>query len=225
MDEFLRIVKDENISGTDAMEEIVVKLMQKNLKGDEKLDGHIGVYDSETQLKGKIYPGNIYIFKYSAEKPTLYSYKGKTVQYYDDMPVVLALQENSNVLSGINLNFCNKGLCTLILNLIQNLDCAFYNGGDSDLFDKGKTVISDKIISALNIPGINIQLYNWLQKLYSNADYSFIFRTYSKANIQNFRMIEPWQWKYIPSLNYHGTLKKDTLDAIQKISGIDKIVI
>jgi len=118
MDEFLRLIKDEDISSSDAMDEIVVKLMQKNMRGDEKTDGHLDAYDSESLLEGKLYNGNIYVFRYKANKPSIYSYKGKDVYYYDDMPTLLLLKETSDTISGINLNFCNKGLCTLILNLI-----------------------------------------------------------------------------------------------------------
>lgn len=36
-------------------------------------------------------------------------------------------------------------------------------------------------------------------------------------------MIEPWQWKMLPNLNYNGTVKKDVLDKIHKITGISTI--
>jgi len=89
----------------------------------------------------------------------------------------------------------------------------------------GKEVVSKKVLSTLNTPDAPQQIYAWLKKIYGNADYTFIFRSYSKNNIEKFRMVEPWQWKYLPSLNYHGTMKKETLEAIQKIAGIDKITI
>ena len=50
--------------------------------------------------------------------------------------------------------------------------------------------------------------------MYAGIDYDVIFRNYSISQIKNIRLIEPWQWKYIPYLNYEGSLKKETLSAI-----------
>jgi len=47
MNEFINDIKHIGISSDEAMEEIVVKLIQKGLKGDEKCDGHLDAYDSE----------------------------------------------------------------------------------------------------------------------------------------------------------------------------------
>jgi len=69
------------------------------------------------------------------------------------MPILLLLGETAANITGINLNFCNKGLRTLILNQIQNIDVNFYNGGDLELYDAGKPVISNNVLSVLNTPG------------------------------------------------------------------------
>ena len=62
-----------------------------------------------------------------------------------------------------------------------------------------------------------------LNRAYSGIDYKFIFRNYAVANIKDIRLIEPWQWKYIPFLNYDSFEKGETLKAIQKIFGFDII--
>jgi len=86
-------------------------------------------YDSETLFNGKLYRGNIYIFKYTAKNPTKYSYKGVDVYFSDSLPVILMIGETSSTIKGINLNFCNKALKTIILNMIINLDEDFYFSG------------------------------------------------------------------------------------------------
>jgi hypothetical protein len=48
---------------------------------------------------------------------------------------------------------------------------------------------------------------------------------YNVSNIKKIRMIEPWQWKTLPNLDYVGNIKKEVLDKIHKITGIAKIKI
>ena len=44
-------------------------------------------------------------------------------------------------------------------------------------------------------------------------------------NIKEIRMIEIWQYKYIPFLKYDGEIKQDVLNTIYQAVGIDKVVI
>ena len=61
----------------------------------------------------------MYIFTYNAKNPTKYSYKGEDIYFADSLPVVLMTGETQSTIRGINLNFCNKALKTLILNILQ----------------------------------------------------------------------------------------------------------
>lgn len=227
MDEFIKTVKEnqENIKYNDAFVEIINKLMQKNLRQQQKLND-IGDYDSETLFDGKLFRGNIYIFQYDSKSLSTYTYNGESVQYSDNLPIVLMTNEGANTIRGINLNMCNKGLTTLLLNMIQNLDEDFYiNGGAERLAYNKSLVISKKVYSFLTMQGTEKAIIEQLSRYCPNVDYSSIFRNYSVDRIKNIRLIEPWQWKYLPFLNYQGSIKKETLDAIHKISGISKIKI
>lgn len=225
MNNFLTYIKNnpENIKSEDALRELINKLMVKNLRQNEKLI-NIDDYDSESLFNGKLYRGNIYIFSYDAKQPTKYSFGNDSVYFTDTLPIVLMLSESKTTIYGINFNFCNKALKTLILNLIRNIDEDFFdNGLDQKLAANKNLVISDKLYKFLIQPNAVSIIKDFLNKFYPNVDYNVIFRNYDISRIKDIRLIEPWQWKYIPFLNYEGTLKKDTLSAIQKISGISAV--
>ena len=226
MDEFYKYIKnnEDNIKSNIAYKEVINNLMQKQLTNSAKFDDYINCYDSETLFNGKLYRGNIYIFEYTANKPITYTYKSETIQFYDSMPIILMTGETKNCIRGINFNFCNKALKTIILNLFQNLDLEFYQGGKAQslAFNK-KLTISEKVYNFLIDPNAEKNIQFYLQQAYENVNYNFLYRNYNISNIKNIRLIEPWQWKYIPFLDYEGSIKKDTLEVIQKITGIDKM--
>ena len=66
---------------------------------------------------------------------------------------------------------------------------------------------------------------NYLKVKYKLQNTALIFRTYNIKRIKQIRFIEPWQWKYIPFVNYKQSVKESVLQIIQHITGIDKIKI
>ena len=219
MDNFINLIKNtQDIKNGVAENTIIRGLMVQNKRQNDKLED-LDSYDSESLFNGKIYRGNMYIFTYNAKNSTKYSYKGEDVYFTDSLPIILMTGETHSTIRGINLNFCNKALKTLILNILTNMDEDFYFGdlAQKQAFNR-QVPISEKVyrfLSANDAEEIN--------RDYPGIDYKLIFRNYAVANIKNIRLIEPWQWKYIPFLNYDSFDKGDTLKAIQKISGIDTI--
>lgn len=224
MDNFINLIKNtRDIKNDDAENAIIKSLMVQNKRQNDKLED-LDSYDSESLFNDKMYRGNMYIFTYSAKNPTKYSYKGEDVYFADSLPVVLMTGETQSTIRGINLNFCNKALKTLILNILTNMDEDFYFGdlAQKQAFNK-QAPISEKVYRFLSSNDAEEKIIEELNRAYSEIDYKFIFRNYAIANIKDIRLIEPWQWKYIPFLNYDSFDKGNTLKAIQKISGIDKI--
>lgn len=223
MDEFIKNIKqNRNITPEIAYNEIIVKLLVKKLRANEKL-GNIGEYDSETLFGGKLFRGNVYIFEYDANTPTVYEYKGKQAKYTDNLPIILMTGEGRNIIRGINLNFCNKALKAIILNLIYNIDTKFYTETAEKLAVNKSMAISKQVYTFLNTNDVEKQIIAYLQQKFPETDFSMLFRNYSVNRIKQIRLVEPWQWKYLPFLTYAGSLKSDTLTAIQKISNIDKV--
>ena len=224
MNQFLDNIKNiRDIKSVDAEEAIIKSLMVQNNRQNEKLED-LDSYDSESLFNGKIYRGNMYIFTYNAKNPTKYTYKGKDVYFSDSMPVVLITNETSTTIRGINLNFCNKALKTLILNILTNMDEEFYFDGLAQKMAFNKIApISEKVYRFLSSNDAEEKIIKELKRDYPDIDYNILFRNYAVTNIKDIRLIEPWQWKYIPFLNYDSFDKGETLKAIQKIFGFDAI--
>ena len=206
-----------------AYNSIIRDLMVNNKRGDDKCND-LDDFDSESSMPGVLIPGSIYIFTYKADKPTVYPVPGeKPIEFYDSVPVVLILRTTNNSVQGINLNLCNSGLRTLILNIFYNLDPDFFELEAYKMAARKQPTLSKKILSFLQ-KGDAVDILNaYLKKMYNINSYAVIFRTYNIQNIKRLRMIEPWQWKMLPNLNYNGTVKKDVLDKIHKITGISTI--
>jgi hypothetical protein len=177
-------------------------------------------------MPGILLPGNIYIFTYKADKPTIYEVPGsKPIEFYDSVPLVLITSNTASTVRGINLNLCNYGLKTLILNTFYNLDPNFFDSEAQGLAAKKQPVLSKNILTFLGKGNAEATLNAYFKKMYNIDSYDIIFRTYNVNNIKKVRMIEPWQWKTLPNLNYAGDIKKEVLEVIHKITGISKIKI
>ena len=52
---------------------------------------------------------------------------------------------------------------------------------------------------------------NYIKVKYKLSNTALIFRTYNINKIQQIRFIEPWQWQYIPFINYKQSVKESAL--------------
>lgn len=206
-----------------AYNEIINNLLIKKLKGQQKLTD-LDSYDSEKNMPSLLIPGNIYVMQYIANADTKYITPDNNILNYSDKePLILILSTNNNIITGINLNLCTYDLKTIILNIFYNIDPDFFEIKAEQMALSNKTVISQKIQALLKTNNITEILQQLFKQLYKINSYKIIFRNYNIQNIKNLHLIEPWQWKYIPFLNYTGTIKKDVLDTIHKITGISTI--
>lgn len=174
----------------------------------------------------KIIPGCIYCFVYKAINPTTYIIDNQKLQYFDKLPILYVIKESPNTITGINLNFCNRDLRVAILNMIYNMDEEFFfnNSDIKNEVDSGKIITSNSINKFLLNDNTCIQQIMYkLNKTYNIPNNPNIFiRTYSKNLIRNIRMLEYWQWKHIPFLNYNASEnKQDVLDTIYKLTHTD----
>ncbi len=226
---FLEHVKNLNKENKERTEDKSYESIFKNLilehkHGDAKSMG-LDEYDSEQYSKLTLIPGHIYIFKYMAKTAQEFEYNNIKFKYFDDYPLLLCLKNTKTQVSGINLNFCNYELKTLILNDVYNIDPEFFNETAYDQAHR-KLLPLSKNITRFFMNNNNLTLFlNRLTNIYKLKTYSYIYRTYNVQNIKYIRFIEPWQWQYIPFLNYKGSIKTNVLQAIQHITGIDKVKI
>ena len=225
VNDFIKNVQNSKHDSAQAFQDIITDLMVRNKKGEEKCKD-LDEFDSESNMPGVLIPGNIYIFTYNAQNPVVYEVPGeKPIEFYDSVPLVLITSNTKTTVRGINLNLCNYGLKTLILNIFYNLDPSFFEGDAQKLAAKKQSVLSQKILTFLAKGNAEATLNAYLKKMYNINSYDIIFRNYNVSNIKKIRMIEPWQWKILPNLDYAGNIKKEVLDKIHKITGISKIKI
>ena len=225
INDFIKNIQNSKHDSAQAFQDIITDLMVRNKKGEEKCKD-LDEFDSESNMPGVLIPGNIYIFTYNAQGPTIYEVPGeKPIEFYDSVPLVLITSNTKTTVRGINLNLCNYGLKTLILNIFYNLDPSFFEGDAQKLATKKQAVLSQKILTFLAKGNAEATLNAYLKKMYNINSYDIIFRNYNVSNIKKIRMIEPWQWKILPNLDYAGNIKKEVLDKIHKITGIAKIKI
>ena len=207
-----------------AYSSIIENLYIKNLWGKEKAMG-IDEYNSEQNTKLTFIPGHIYTFRYNASKPTIYNKDDIHFEYFDSLPILLCTNYNKNIISGINLNFCNYALRTLILNDVYNLDPEFFEHEASIQAHRGLLPISKNITKFFMIKNNQTLFLKRIVEKYHIENYDIIFRTYNSSNIKTIRFIEPWQWQYIPFVNYKYNIKTNILQLIQHITKIDKVKI
>ena len=225
INDFIKNIQNSKHDSAQAFQDIITDLMVRNKKGEEKCKD-LDEFDSESNMPGVLIPGNIYIFTYNAQGPVIYEVAGeKPIEFYDSVPLVLITSNTKTTVRGINLNLCNYGLKTLILNIFYNLDPSFFEGDAQKLATKKQVVLSQKILTFLAKGNAEATLNAYLKKMYNINSYDIIFRNYNVSNIKKIRMIEPWQWKILPNLDYDGNIKKEVLDKIHKITGIAKIKI
>lgn len=225
INDFIKNVQNSKHDSAQAFQDIITDLMVRNKKGEEKCKD-LDEFDSESNMSGVLIPGNIYIFTYNAQNPIVYEVPGeKPIEFYDSVPLVLITSNTKTSVRGINLNLCNYELKTLILNIFYNLDPNFFEGNAQSLAAKKQTVLSQKILAFLAKGNAEATLNAYLKRMYNINSYDIIFRNYNVSNIKKIRMIEPWQWKTLPNLDYAGNIKKEVLDKIHKITGISKIKI
>ena len=220
--EICRKMSEEGINTQDkaAFDSIVETLIKKNRYGNDKITDLDG-YDGE-KLFGNttLYPGCIYIFQYAAKNPILYDDGRDQFYWFDSLPIVLVTGFRNRTVSGINLNMCNMAVKTQIINSLYNLDPQFYKEEAEQMVIKGQKPYSNNVSAIFLDKNKEKAFYDHITRICKLKDTSFIYRTYSISNILNPRMVEVWQYKYIPFLRYTGELKNEILTRIWNISGM-----
>lgn len=214
-----------NPSITNLANEYLIKdLIDKNLSGKSKIKELDGM-DMESKIPGKIIPGMIYSFKYNFDKDFSQNIFG------DILPIILCcgLSEFTKTLPngelykslyihGFNLNYLtNKERC-VILDFIQTQYKKFY---DNDInlavannsfalnINLAKLLMDNKAFAVLieNATGVKINNY---------------YRLYNLLLIDNLRLIEFNNWKYIPLLDNRRTVTNASISQIRKLLNSEK---
>ena len=206
-----------------AYEQLVDGLFRKNIRGKEKTH-QIDEYDGESLFGNTtLIPGNIYMFVYKAESPAKFSDGQIEFEYYDNMPVVLVTHTSGELVRGINLNLCNSTLRAFIINALYNLDPQFYKRDNIDMAYKRQMPVSKNVLRTFINPESEKQFYEYIKNECHLQNTGILFRHYNLSRMQRIRLVEIWQHKLIPFLEYRGEIKQDILSLIWKVTGIDSL--
>lgn len=206
----------------EAFVSIVENLFKKNLRGWQKIY-EIDGYDGESAMGDTvIFPGTVYAFQYQAKQPSVYESGNVKFEWYDSFPIVLVTENiNDTLISGINLNLCSPPVRAQIINLLYNIDENFYiKSGAEKMAINGKKPLSEEVMKTFMNPASKKEFLDMVVKTCNLKYAGFISRYYNIQNIKNPRLIETWQYKYLPFLRYTGDLKDEVLKLIWSISGM-----
>ena len=217
------IRENQKVQQDKAYESLIRFLYQLKLKGKEKAR-QIDEYDGESLFGNTtLIPGNIYIFLYKAENPTLYDNGQIKFKFYDSMPIVLVTHTKNKIIGGINLNLCNPALRAGVINTLHNLDLPFFSRGSMLMEGNKKVPLSESVTKTFLDPQKENMFINTIAQEYKLKDFNILIRNYNIDRIQQIRMVENWQHKYIPFLTYTGEIKQDVLELIWKVCGINNL--
>ena len=212
----------EDIS-KDAYDQLVDGLFRKNVRGSEKTH-QIDDYDGETLFGNTtLVSGNIYMFVYKAETSAKFSDGTLEFEYYDNMPVVLVAHTSGTLVRGVNLNLCNTALRAFVINTLYNLDPQFYSSDHTAMARSGRMPVSRNVLQTFSDPEREKQFYEYIKKECSLQNTGILFRHYNTSRMQRVRLVEIWQHRLIPFLDYRGEIKQDILRLIWKVTGIDAL--
>lgn len=103
------------------------------------------------------------------------------------------------------------------------MDPQFYAHDSETLAINGRVPLSKSVTRVFTDERLEKQFLEEIRKQCRISEYGLIFRTYSKDNAKDVRLIENWQHKYVPFLEYTGELKQDVLRLIWKVTGTDQL--
>jgi len=195
------------------------KYLKQNLRGEQKIVELSGTDQETLMVKkngGLPLPGFIYTFIYKSNiAETLTNKNNKTFQFVDYAPIVFCFSLYSDSFKGINLNLLPPLHRLYFLNTYFELYPEFFQNKINNLLNKNKLALNKEFISSIK-SGNGPKLIDLFSKK-SNTNLKFAFRQYYYKSIQNLRMTEYDEWKYIPFFNPSNSIKNISFDIIYKL--------
>jgi hypothetical protein len=199
-----------------AYKTIVTDLMVSNVRGIKRaVDLTYWSDEDEFARFGTFVPGNFYVFLYDGDKVS----QGKN-EYHDVVPVMLALGVGNDKTShreyvyGLNFNLLPGLTRAVVLKELHDMDSVFF---DTEIYKdhtKGKHVFSKVVVKALQPDG-GVKFIKYISKKYNINKDCFAFRRYYVDNISKYRLVDVWQWKFIPFLEYKEGIRGAEIKKIQ----------
>ena len=219
---YLKLLNDDYIASEYeklAYKTIVADLIVNDIKGIKRaVDLEYWSDEEEFARYGGFIPGNFYIFLYDGEKVT----QGKDT-YHDKVPVMLALgvadepKTLKRYVYGLNFNLLPGATRAVILQEINDYDKQFFETDVYKAHSRDRHVFSKKVLTMLQRDG-GLSFVKMISEKYKIDKNSFAFRRYYMSRIVKYRMIDMWQWKYLPFLDYKEGIRGAEIKKIQSMN-------
>lgn len=220
--DYFRLIEDSDIRQEYtrlAYQSIITDLFFKNIRGEDRsvdLDFH-EMEDSLSSI-GAMIPGCFYIFAYKDNEmvPT----PNGNMEYHDRVPVLLscgigAERNGRKYVAGLNVNLLPIPQRAAVLQTLYNIDKQFFDEELYTLAKRNMGGVSKNILKFLGKDGGDA-LMDYLSKKYKVRKDTWAWRRYYLDKIDRLRMIDYWQWKYIPFLDYGEGIRGIAIKDLQK---------
>lgn len=194
------------------------KYMKYDMRGYEK-KFEIEDTDQESIIRSKNggypIPGIIYTFLYKGGPFSIPNPPRKPSEYTDLVPLVFCLGIERDSFSGINMNLLPR---PVRLNFLQSFYESF-----GDFLSREVEVLAQNDKLAMNkrfLAYIKSGKAQEMIKLFSiknRANFNFGYRKYLIEKVNNLRMVEYPEWKYIPFYEPKDAFRKLNLNQIYKL--------
>jgi len=194
------------------------KYMKFDLRGEEKLI-EIDSTDQESIISSKNggfpIPGIIYTFIYKGPDISIQDPPKKPKEYTDFVPLVFCMNIERESFSGINMNALPPEVRVLFLQSFYETFQDFLKREADALAQNNKIALNKRFLAYIK-SGKGQEMIKLFSKK-NNANFNFAYRKYSIGKVDNLRMIEYPEWKYIPFYNPKDAFRKLNQNQIYKL--------
>lgn len=208
----------ENIGSAEMVELAKTKLVRNTLS--EKLVGSQKMVDfessdMESQIKGSVLPSLFYTFMYKAEGDTI-----SGIKFSDALPVVFCFKRSTKWIEGLNFNLLPNEVRAAVLDIIDKSTDNYYSDKGKNAAINGKIAVNETLAAVLVDDNQRMALLNLLERK-MGVSIKKAYRRYNMSHIENLRLIEYGDYKYIPLLCFEESIRGAGIAEIQKkvISG------
>lgn len=196
------------------------KYMKYKLRGEEKV---IQIDDTDqesiilTRNGGFPIPGIIYTFIYKGPNDAIRIPKEKAREYQDLVPLLFCMNIERESFSGLNLNLLPPNARLQFLQSFYDTFDDFLKREADVLAQNNKLALNKRFIAYMKSGKAQemIKLFNKANR----AHFHFAFRTYLIRKVDQLRMVEYAEWKYIPFYEPKDAFRKLSQNQIYKLYG------
>ena len=199
------------------------KYMKYKLRGDDKV---IEIDDTDqesllwTQNGGFPIPGSIYTFIYKGALDSIETSRGKPQKYMDLVPLLFCMGYGRTSFKGINLNLLPPPARLQFLQSFYETFEDFLKIEVDVLAENDKLALNQRFINYIKGGQAQRMIKMFSQK--TGQNFKFAFRQYSIQKVEQLRMIEYNEWKYIPFYEPKDAFRKLSQSQIYKLYGRSK---